>query len=62
MTKSNNIALWFGGVKKDMPMRIYVHGEYTGKDGGDWLKANKGETPSAYTFGVKQQDIFWIEA
>lgn len=54
-------ALWFGGVKKHMPMRIYIHGEYKGKDGQDWLSANKGDQPSRYTFGVKHKDIMWIE-
>ena len=62
MDTSFKQALWFGGVKKDMPIRIYVHGEYKGRDGQDWLSANKGDQPSPYTFGVKRKDIMWIES
>ena len=54
-------ALWFGGVKKYMPMHIYVHGEYKDSAGRDRLLVNKGDTPSTYRFGVKREDIVWIE-
>jgi len=57
-----NIALWFGGIKKHMPMRIYVHGEYKDNIGQKWLSANKGDTPSRYTFGVKRKDIVWLKS
>jgi hypothetical protein len=54
-------AIWTGGVKKHGPMRVYIHGEYKDRTGADWLRANKGDTPSHYTFGVKREDIVWIE-
>jgi hypothetical protein len=54
-------ALWFGGVKEHMPMRVYIHGEYRDRNNADWLRANKGDTPGQYTFGVKREDIVWIE-
>ncbi len=54
-------ALWFGGVKKYMPMRVYVHGEYTDKVNRKRLLVNKGDAPSRYHFGVKRKDIVWLE-
>lgn len=60
MTDHNfNYAFWLGGVKKYMPMKIYIHGEYRDKNGFKWLQANKGDEPSIHTFGVKQKDIVW---
>lgn len=54
-------ALWFGGVKKHMPMRVFVHGEYKDRAGRDRLLVNKGDMPSNYHFGVKREDIVWIK-
>ena len=54
-------AFWFGGIKKHMPIKIYIHGEYKDKNGFKWLQANKGNKPSIHTFGVKQKDIVWIK-
>ena len=53
-------ALWFGGVEKHMPMRIYVYGEYKDKTDQKWLMANKGDKPTRYTFGVQEKDILWL--
>ena len=61
MENTFNHAFWFGGVKKYMPMKIYIHGEYTDKAGQKWLRANKGDKPSPYVFGVKKKDILWRE-
>ena len=52
-------AFWFGGEVKT-GLRVYIHGEYKDRAGGEWLRANKGEEPSPYTFGVKRQDLIWI--
>ena len=54
-------AFWLGGVTKDKPIKIYVHGEYKDKNGFRWLQANKGNDPSVYTFGVKEKDIVWLK-
>lgn len=59
MDNTFTYAFWFGGVKKHMPMKIYVHGEYKDKNGFKWLLANKGDEPTRYTFGVKLKDIVW---
>lgn len=55
-------ALWIARCKLgDAPMRVYVHGEYKDRAGRDRLSVNKGDAPSRYTFGVKREDIVWIE-
>ena len=59
MQNDYKYAFWFGGIKKHMPIKIYIHGEYRDKNGFKWLSANKGDKPSIHTFGVKRKDIIW---
>ncbi len=59
MQTSYTKALWFGGTDKT-GLPVYVHGEYKDRAGGEWLRANKGDAPTRYTFGVKRQDIVWL--
>ena len=54
-------ALWFGGVQKHMPMRVYVHGEYKDNLNRDRLSVNKGDAPTIYTFSVNPKHIVWLE-